>query len=425
MTNTETTAHYFEMLETIGSDAKSASKLLAQAEPEVVNATLRSIASGIRSRVDEIITANQADMDAAKASGMSSAILDRLFLDQARLNALADSVEAIVEIESPIGKTLWQNERPNGLNILRVACPIGVLGMIYESRPNVTVDAAALCLKSHNAVVLRCGSDCFNSSLMLSKVIQDALVSNGLPAACVTVIPTKSRDAVTAMLSMDKYIDIIIPRGGYRLIEKVANEAKMPVLSHLDGICHTYIDSDCDTKMALDIVLNAKLRRTGICGAMETLLFDKSCDNTLVQTILSALIENGCELVGDEDLVKLNPSLGAATVADWTTEYLDKKLSCKFVDGVHGAIDHINKFGSGHTDCIVTNDADVATCFLNQVDSSIVMHNTSSQFADGGEFGMGAEIGISTGKIHARGPVGVDQLCTYKYHVIGSGQVRP
>ncbi|WP_367986652.1 glutamate-5-semialdehyde dehydrogenase [Vibrio sp. NTOU-M3] len=424
MTNNDTTAHYFEMLETIGSDAKSASKLLAQADAEAINATLRSIASGIRSRVDEIITANQVDIEAAKVSGMSSAILDRLFLDQARLHALADSIEAIVEIESPIGKTLWQNERPNGLNILRVACPIGVLGMIYESRPNVTVDAAALCLKSHNAVVLRCGSDCFNSSLILSKVIQDALVSNELPAACVTVIPTKSRDAVTAMLSMDKYIDIIIPRGGYRLIEKVANEAKMPVLSHLDGICHTYVDSDCDPKMALDIVLNAKLRRTGICGAMETLLFDKSCDSTLVQGILSALLENGCELVGDEDLVQLNPALGEATVADWTTEYLDKKLSCKFVDGVNGAIEHINRFGSGHTDCVLTNNADVATRFLNQVDSSIVMHNTSSQFADGGEFGMGAEIGISTGKIHARGPVGVDQLCTYKYHVIGSGQIR-
>ncbi|MCK5384560.1 MAG: glutamate-5-semialdehyde dehydrogenase, partial [Alphaproteobacteria bacterium] len=322
-------------------------------------------------------------------------------------------------------RILWEQTRPNGLKIQRIACPIGLLGMIYESRPNVTVDASVLCLKSHNAVMLRGGSECLHSSLILHKIIQQALKDNGLPEASVSMIPISDRAAVGAMLKAAEYIDVMIPRGGSGLIQRVMDEARMPVFGHLNGICHVYIHPTAKPDIAREVTLNAKMRRTGICGATETLLLDKGLDPTIVKDVLTTLLDAGCSIVGDAQIQDIDNRIMPATDEDWVTEYLDAKLSCKFVDSVKDAVNHINTYGSHHTDSILTEDKDAAAYFLKNVDSGIVLHNASTQYADGGEFGMGAEIGIATGKMHARGPVGVEQLCTYKYNVHGNGQTRP
>ncbi len=418
------TAYPEETVKQLGHAAKQAASIIAQAPTCVINDCLQALADELRAQVNTIITENKKDLDAGKQKGLSTAMLDRLMLDQSRIDAMASGVETVIKLDDPTGKTLWEENRPNGLDIRRISCPIGVLGMIYESRPNVTIDASILCLKSHNAVILRGGSESLHSSLALHKIIQNALEKHKLPKACVSMIPTTDREAVGAMLRSE-YIDVMIPRGGKGLIERIQNEARMPVFSHLDGICHVYVHPSAQTDIAKAVTLNAKMRRTGICGAMETLLLDQNIDKTLASDIVKNILDNDCEIVGDEQAQKLDPRISAATQDDWNTEYLTNKLSVKFVNDANTAIEHINTHGSHHTDSIIAEDETTVEHFLKNVDSGIVMHNTSTQFADGGEFGMGAEIGIATGKMHARGPVGLEQLCTYKYQVRGNGQTRP
>ena len=414
-----------QIVETLGREAKEACRALSLADTETLNAVLSSLADKLRTSAASIMEANAKDLDAGEEKGLSPALLDRLTLNDERIEAMASGVETVRDLDDPVGRVLWETERPNGLQIERVAVPIGVLGMIYESRPNVTIDAAALCLKSHNAVILRGGSESLHSSLALHGLVQDALKEHGLPEAVVSMIPIIDREAVGAMLEADHVIDVMIPRGGKSLIKRVQDQARMPVFSHLDGICHIYIHASAKPEIALAVPLNAKMRRTGICGAMETLLLDQNLDPDLAKALLTKLLDEGCEIVGDKMVQALDPRIGAASSEDWGTEYLDAKLSVATVNGVEEAITHINTYGSHHTDSILAEDIEVAERFLSSVDSGIVMHNTSTQFADGGEFGMGAEIGIATGKMHARGPVGLEQLCTYKYHVLGSGQTRP
>ncbi len=414
-----------QIVESLCYEAKKSSLSLAQTSTEVINQVLETLALKLSAKSEYIIDENKKDIAAARQKGLSEALIDRLMLDDNRISAMVSGVETVIELDDPVGRVLWQKNRPNGLNIERISCPIGVLGMIYESRPNVTIDASILCLKSRNAVILRGGSESLYSSLALHKIIQDCLEDRNIPKACVSMIPTSDRSAVGAMLRASDYIDVMIPRGGHGLIERVMNEARMPVFSHLDGICHVYIHHSADEQIALDVTLNSKMRRTGICGAMETLLFDRKLDRNLAKEVIVNLLDSGCDIVGDEDVQKLDKRVGAAAIKDWTTEYLDSKLSCKFVDNVQEAAKHINNYGSHHTDSILSQDEDATQYFQKNVDSGIVMHNTSTQFADGGEFGMGAEIGIATGKMHARGPVGVEQLCTYKYLVHGNGQTRP
>lgn len=415
----------YDIIDQLGRAAKDASAVLRQVSEDDINGLLRSVAAGIRGASDEILEKNTLDIEAAEKRGLTSAMIDRLRLTAERLDGIASGVEAIAELPDPVDRVLWETDRPNGLKIKRVAVPIGVLGMIYESRPNVTVDAAALCLKSRNAVILRGGSESLHSSLALHKVLQDCLEANGLPAGAVSMVPTSDREAVGAMLACRDYIDVMIPRGGRGLIERVMNEAKMPVFGHLEGLCHVYIHPSVKPEIARDVTLNAKMRRTGICGAAETLLLDKSLDSELAKNVLNDLIDAGCEIVGDARAQALHDGVKLATDADWVTEYLDSKISVAVVDGVQAAIAHINGYGSHHTDSILAEDEDAVAAFLKNVDSGIVIHNASTQFADGGEFGMGAEIGIATGKMHARGPVGLEQLCTYKYQVHGTGQTRP
>ncbi len=409
----------------IGHDAKNASSFLRTISTDRIDIILSELAQNIRKNSKDILIANIKDVTKAKGRGLTDAMVDRLVLNEDRIEAIACGVENVRKLDDPSGRILWEENRPNGLKIQRVACPIGVLGMIYESRPNVTVDASILCLKSHNAVVLRGGSESLNSSLALHEIIQDTLVSNNFPKACVSMIPISDRAAVGAMLRSSEYIDVMIPRGGKGLIERVMNEARMPVFGHLEGLCHIYVDHSADLEKALAVTLNAKMRRTGICGAMETLLLDSKMDDNFANAIIDNILKTGCELVGDSRSQDLDSRIGMANDDDWCTEYLTAKLSVRFVDGVNDAVVHINSKGSHHTDCIVTEDEAVADYFFNNVDSGIVMHNASTQFADGGEFGMGAEIGIATGKMHARGPVGLEQLCTYKYLVRGQGQTRP
>ena len=373
---------------------------------------------------DTILEANKKDLAAGEQKGLSPALLDRLKLTPERIAGIASGVDVVRELEDPVGKTLWEADRPNGLKIQRVAVPIGVLGMIYESRPNVTVDAAALCLKSHNAVVLRGGSESLHSSLALHAIVQAALKAHDLPEAAVSMIPITDREAVGEMLR-SKYIDVMIPRGGKGLIARVREEATMPVFSHLDGQCHIYIHPSAKPEIAVEVSRNAKLRRTGICGALETLLLDQNLDKAVARDVLAKLFDDGCVIVGDKMAQTLDDRIGQATGEDWSTEYLEAKLSVAVVNSVDEAITHINTYGSHHTDSILAEDAKAVSKFLQNVDSGIVMHNASTQFADGGEFGMGAEIGIATGKMHARGPVGLEQLCTYKYLVHGAGQTRP
>jgi glutamate-5-semialdehyde dehydrogenase len=406
-------------------DAKTASRQLAFIAAETINAALDTLADKIRSQASYILEENLKDISYAQDKGLTEAMIDRLRLDEGRLEAIASSIKIVRDLPCPLGKVLWETTRPNGLHISRIAVPIGVLGMIYESRPNVTIDAAILCLKSGNAVVLRGGSESFHSAQAFYLLIRQSLQAHDIPENAVTMIPMRDREAVGFMLKANDSIDVIIPRGGKGLIERIMREATMPVFGHLDGVCHIYVHPSAKPEVALNVTMNAKLRRTGVCGAMETLLLDSALDENLSKSILSQLIDAGCTIVGDPAACKLDPRITPASHEDWSTEYLDAKLSCKIVNGVNEAVTHINAFGSHHTDSILCEDTEAADYFIKHVDSGIVMHNASTQFADGGEFGMGAEIGIGTGKLHARGPVGIEQLCTYKYSVKGRGQTRP
>ncbi len=411
----------------LGQEAKKAAATLARTDTDIINNALSSLANDLTSseNIEKIIDANNKDLALAKQKSLPKAMIDRLALNEDRISAMASGVDTVRKLPDPTGKILWEENRPNGLKIQRVSCPIGVFGMIYESRPNVTIDASILCLKSHNAVILRGGSESLNSSLALHEIIQENLEKVNLPRSCVSMIPIKDRAAVGAMLRASDYIDVMIPRGGHSLIERVMNEARMPVFGHLDGLCHIYIHKSADAKIAKEVTLNAKMRRTGICGAMETLLIDKDLDKKIATDVIDNIINSGCEVVGDTQAQSLDSRIGVANEDDWKTEYLDAKLSICFVNNFEDAITHINKYGSHHTDCIIAQDENAVAYFQQNVDSGIVMHNASTQFADGGEFGMGAEIGIATGKMHARGPVGLEQLCTYKYLVHGTGQTRP
>ena len=407
----------------IGRRARAAAAALALASAESKVAALREAARAVRDRASEILAANAGDL--AEAEDLSPALRDRLALDPKRIEAIAAGLEAIAELPDPVGRVLAHWTRPNGLAIERVAVPLGVIGIIYESRPNVTADAGGLALKSGNAAILRGGSESFHSSRALLATLREGLKCAGLPEDAIQLVPTRDRAAVGLMLAMSGVIDIIVPRGGASLIERVQRESRIPVIAHLEGLCHTYIDGAADPEKARAIVLNAKMRRVSICGATETLLVDREIATTVLPPILADLRAAGCELRGDPEVLALDNKITPATEQDWRTEYLDAILAIRVVDGVDEAIAHIERFGSHHTDAIVTEDQAVAECFLREVDSAIVLVNASTQFADGGEFGMGAEIGISTQRLPPRGPVGAAELTTYKYLVRGTGQVRP
>jgi len=413
------------MLRSMGERARAASRLLAHASPAQKNRALQAAAAAIRADEAAILAANAQDLAAAGAAGLTAALLDRLKLDPGRVQAMAAGVEAIAALPDPVGTVLAEWTRPNGLRIQRVRVPLGVIGIIYESRPNVTADAGALCLKSGNAVILRGGSESLASSRAILACLARGLAEAGLPADCIQMVPTADRAAVGIMLAgMREFIDVIVPRGGKSLVARVQQEARVPVIGHLEGNCHVFVHAAADLDMARQIVLNAKLRRTGICGAAETLLVDRGGAQRLLAPLVEALLEAGCEVRGDAATQAVDARIKPATEQDWYTEYLDAIIAVKVVEGVDGAIAHIERYGSHHTEAIVTADPAAAERFLSTVDSAIVLHNASTQFADGGEFGMGAEIGISTDKFHARGPVGVEQLCSYHYRVHGAGQVR-
>ncbi len=415
-----------QAMDALGRDAAAAAGVLALASAETKNLALAKIAAALRARAPEILAANARDMEAARAKGTSGAMLDRLGLDAKRVEAMARGVEEIAALPDPIGTVIAQWTRPNGLDIARVRVPLGVIGIIYESRPNVTCDAGALCLKSGNAAILRGGSESVFSSRAIHACLVAGLQAAGLPGACIQLVPTTDRAAVGYLLSsMTEYVDVVVPRGGKSLVERVQREARVPVIGHLEGVCHVYVDRDADLEMARAIVKNAKLRRTGICGSAETLLVDAAGAGRLLAPVVKELLDAGCEVRGDAAVQQVDGRVKPATEQDWYTEYLDAIISARVVDGVDAAIAHIAKYGSAHTDSIVTSNAATAQRFLDRVDSAIVLHNASTQFADGGEFGMGAEIGISTDRFHARGPVGVEQLTSYKYVVRGDGQLRP
>ena len=410
----------------LGEAALAAQPVLARAPRAQKDAALRAAADALRGRRAALLEANAADRAAARAKGLKGAMLDRLQLDDARLESMARGLQDLAALEDPVGRVLAEWTRPNGLRIARVAVPLGVVGIIYESRPNVTADAGALCLKSGNAVILRGGSESAHSSAVIHACLQEGLRTAGLPEACIQLVPVTDRAAVGVMLAgMTDQLDVVVPRGGKGLVKRVQDEARVPVIGHLDGNCHVYVDAAADLRMATTIALNAKLRRTGVCGAAETLLVDRACAATHLAPLVKALLDAGCEVRGDAAAQRVDARVIVATEDDWFTEYLDAVIAVRVVDGVQGAIDHIAKYGSAHTESIVTEDAAAAQRFLGEVDSAIVLHNASTQFADGGEFGMGAEIGISTDRFHARGPVGVEQLTSYKYVVRGAGQVRP
>ncbi|GAC1307057.1 MAG: glutamate-5-semialdehyde dehydrogenase [Steroidobacteraceae bacterium] len=414
-----------EHMQTLGRDARSAAARLAGASGAARNLALRAAATSLREHREALLAANGRDLDDARGRALPSALLDRLQLDPARIAAMADGLEAIAGLAEPIGTVLAEWTRPNGLFIQRVRVPLGVIGMIYESRPNVTADAGALCLKSSNAVILRGGSESSRSNAAIHACLQDGLRVAGLPAAAIQLVPSTDRAAVGHMLAdMVDWIDVIVPRGGKSLVERVKREARVPVIGHLEGVCHVYVDRAADLAMARSILLNAKMRRTGVCGAAETLLVDRACAATHLPALVAALLDAGCEVRGDAAALLCDGRVKPAAEEDWFTEYLDAIIAVRVLDGVDAAIGHIDRYGSQHTDCIVTDDVAAAERFLAHVDSAIVLHNASTQFADGGEFGLGAEIGISTDKFHARGPVGVEQLTSYKYVVRGSGQIR-
>jgi glutamate-5-semialdehyde dehydrogenase len=415
-----------ELMEGLGKAAVEAAGMLALANTERKNTALSVAAAAVRARRGALLTANERDMSAARAAKLSGALLDRLQLDEKRVEGIARSIEEVVALPDPIGTTVADWDRPNGLRIQRVRVPLGVIGIIYESRPNVTADAGALCLKSGNAVILRGGSESRYSSAAIHACLVEGLRAVGLPEACIQLVPTIDRAAVGYMLAgMADYIDVIVPRGGKSLVARVQKEARVPVIGHLEGNCHVYVDRDADVRMARAIALNAKMRRTGVCGAAETLLVDSACVDTHLAPLIEDLLAAGCEVRGDATVQKVDSRVRPATEDDWYTEYLDSIIAARVVDGVDAAIAHIAKYGSAHTESIVTENDATAERFLTQVDSAIVLHNASTQFADGGEFGMGAEIGISTDRFHARGPVGAEQLTSYKYVVRGKGQVRP
>ena len=415
--------HLGELMEGLGRAAVQAAAVLAVADTAQKNVALEAAAQTVRRDAGAILAANAQDLAAARA--LPAARLDRLRLDGARVEAIAASIEAVLALPDPIGSVAAEWQRPNGLRIQRMVVPLGVIGIIYESRPNVTTDAGALCLKSGNAVILRAGSESEHSSRALHACLVAGLEAARLPATCIQLVPTSDRAAVGYMLSaMSEYLDVIVPRGGKRLVERVQKEARVPVIGHLEGNCHVYIDRDADVRMARAIALNAKMRRTGICGAAETLLVDAACAATHLAPIVRDLLEAGCEVRGDATVRGVDPRVIPASEEDWYTEYLDAVIAARVVAGVDAAIAHIAHYGSAHTESIVTENAATAEHFLARVDSAIVLHNASTQFADGAEFGMGAEIGISTDRFHARGPVGVQQLTSYKYVVRGSGQVR-
>jgi len=414
-----------EQMRSLGRAARAAAAELAMASTETKRSVLRAAARELRASRSELLAANAEDVAEAKRRELSAAMVDRLALDDKRLEAMAAGLETVAELPDPVGQVIAAWERPNGLKISRVRVPLGVIGIIYESRPNVTADAAALCLMSGNAAILRGGSESARSSAAIHACLARALEQHGLPKEAVQMVPTQDREAVGIMLrDMVGLIDVIIPRGGKSLVARVQQDARVPVMSHLEGICHTYVHAAANLDMARRIAVNSKLRRTGICGATETILVDRACAATHLGPIVQALIDKGCEVRGDAATRASDSRVRPAVDSDWGKEFLDAIVAVRVVDGLDEALAHIRRFGSAHTDAIVTDDADAAERFLNELDSAIVMHNASTQFADGGEFGMGAEIGIATGKIHARGPVGAAELTSYKYVVRGSGQIR-
>ena len=420
------TADLAAVMDRLGQEAAEAAAILARASTATKNLALAKIAQVLRARSPELLAANARDLEAAKAKGLSGAMLDRLALNAERVEAMARGVEDIAALPDPVGTIIAQWTRPNGLDIARVRVPLGVIGIIYESRPNVTCDAGSLCLKSGNAAILRGGSESAQSSRAIHDCLVEGLVAASLPRAAIQLVPTTDRAAVGYLLSsMTDYVDVIVPRGGKSLVARVQAEARVPVIGHLEGVCHVYVDRDADLAMARAIVKNAKLRRTGVCGSAETLLVDAACAATHLAPIVKDLLDAGCEVRGDAATLAVDARVKAATEQDWYAEYLDAIIAARVVDGVEAAIAHIGKYGSAHTESIVTANPATAQVFLDRVDSAIVLHNASTQFADGGEFGMGAEIGISTDRFHARGPVGVEQLTSYKYVVRGAGQLRP
>ncbi|MEN3951877.1 glutamate-5-semialdehyde dehydrogenase [Iodidimonas sp. SYSU 1G8] len=413
------------IMKALGDAAKAAARLLSTAPTEAKNAALRHAAQAVRDRADEILAANARDLASARERGLGHALLDRLTLTPDRVAGMAKGLDEVAALADPVGAVMDEWDRPNGLRIARVRVPLGVIGIIYESRPNVTADAGALALKAGNAAILRGGSEAVNSNRAIMECLAEGLDKAGLPAASIQLVPTQDRDAVGIMLRMADTIDVIVPRGGRSLVERVQNEARIPVFAHLDGICHTYVHEAADLAKARAIVVNGKMRRTGVCGATECLLIDRKVAGTHLKPIVEDLIAKGCEVRGDADARAVDSRIVPATDADWGTEFLDAIIAVRVVDGIDEAMDHIARYGSSHTESIVTEDRRAAERFLAEVGSAIVLHNASTQFADGGEFGMGAEIGISTGKMHARGPVGVEQLTIFKYVVRGDGQIRP
>ncbi len=412
-------------MQALGARARSAAQLLATTPRAVKDLALQAAAASLRARADELLQANARDLAAARARGLRASLLDRLALDGKRIEAMASGLELVAGLADPVGVEIARWSRPNGLDIARVRVPLGVIGIIYESRPNVTADAGALCLKAGNAAILRGGSESFHSSRAILACLQDGLRSADLPEAAISSPPTTDRAAVGIMLTMAGQIDVIVPRGGRSLIERVQKESRIPVLAHRDGVCQVYLHAAADPAMARAVTLNAKMRRTSVCGAAETLLVDRAAAGRLLPGVLEALFAAGCEVRAEPEVQAIDRRIRPASEADWSTEYLDAILAVRLVEGLDQAIAHINRYGSHHTDAIVTDDRGAAERFLAEVDSAIVLHNASTQFADGGEFGMGAEIGISTGRLHARGPVGVEQLTNFKYVVRGRGQIRP
>jgi glutamate-5-semialdehyde dehydrogenase len=414
------------LMQDIGTRARKAARALALMPEAARNAALAAMAAKLREAAPEILARNGEDVALAREAGQNDAYLDRLTLDEARLAAIAEAVEAIAALPDPVGRVLAEFERPNGLRIERVATPLGVIGVIFESRPNVTADAGALCLKAGNAAILRAGSDSLGTAMAMARAMRAGLAEAGLPEDAIQIVPTRDRAAVGAMLTgLKGSIDVIVPRGGKSLVARVQDEARVPVFAHLEGICHVFVHGAADPDMALAIVKNAKLRRTGVCGAAETLLVDEACARTNLAPLVGMLLDAGCVVRGDEATQAVDPRVTPASPEDWDTEYLDAIIAVRVVPGLDGALDHIARHSSAHTESIITQDEAAAQRFLAEVDSAIVMHNASTQFADGGEFGFGAEIGIATGRMHARGPVGVEQLTSFKYRVRGTGQTRP
>ncbi len=409
----------------IGEAAREAARALAVVPSEAKTRAINVAAASVRAHAVAIIEANSEDVEEATRNGLAAPLIDRLKLDDKRVDAIARSLDEIAALPDPVGTELARWKRPNGLDIARVRVPLGVIGIVYESRPNVTADAGGLCLKAGNATILRGGSESFHSSHAIARCLAEGLKQANLPEAAIQLVPTRDRAAVGLMLTMPEFIDVIVPRGGKSLVERVMNESRIPVLAHLEGNCHVYVDGAADLAMARKIALNAKMRRTSVCGAAETLLVDRKVASSHLPALVRDLLGAGCAVRGDEATQKADPRVTPASEADWSTEFLDAIIAVRLVDGVDGAIRHINTYGSHHTDSIITADAKAAEKFLAEVDSGIVLHNASTQFADGGEFGMGAEIGISTSRLHARGPVGAEQLTSFKYVVRGSGQTRP